>query len=703
MKRYSILCVCVLLCAVMLGCSAFSFVDNAETVATVPTEPAPHILPADYTFPRGTDIFGADVGSMTPSEACAAANAALQDYTIHVSVNGASRDLEGSDYHLSCTEEVITAYATALDAGEDTEGLLQVTYSEPLLQARLSRMADIPAQNATIVFNEETKLYELVPGAAGKHVDVAMAATVVGNAIRSLRPSINIRVAEYEDLPTISETSPQAIEALEDANNYLNIELTYNFTLDDGGVHSETLSQETLVSLLAFDKDLNRFVKSAALRHYIEDLNEKYGYRGVEGQFTTNKGVPTEFTVLYYAQALDMDALHEDMRRCLESNRNRTRFAPYLDTLIPSEIPYDGNYIEIDLSSQCLWLYQDGECILKTDIVTGCVANYWNTPTGVYDVNLKRRGAILVGADYETYVSYWMPFYRGYGLHDAYWRGRFGGNEYLYNGSHGCVNIPSENAKFIFNTISVGYPVILYGGATNKGPLQQSILGTDTYDTTIHTEPFLLDAFLAYGNSTLTYTSSDPSVATVAEDGTVTVHRTGSTQITVEFEETRYYTGATLEVTVNVEDPCGKVHTFGPWQQTKSPSCAEGEVSRVCEVCTKIERVAIPAIAEHIHEEWSETIEPDCVDGEESSNCTVCGFTATRVLPAEHSFRSWRQTTDPTCTTPGENTRVCRWCSFEETEVVPASGHDFSDDEEFCDDCDAKNPSYIPPKEEDDE
>ena len=62
----------------------------------------------------------------------------------------------------------------------------------------------------------------------------------------------------------------------------------------------------------------------------------------------------------------------------------------------------------------------------------------------------------LEGADYTTYVNFWMPFLGGYGLHDATWRGSFGGDIYHYDGSHGCVNLPYDAAAEIYDNISVG-------------------------------------------------------------------------------------------------------------------------------------------------------------------------------------------------------------------------------------------------------
>lgn len=55
-----------------------------------------------------------------------------------------------------------------------------------------------------------------------------------------------------------------------------------------------------------------------------------------------------------------------------------------------------------------------------------------------------------------------MPFNGGIGLHDANWRGSFGGTIYQTSGSHGCVNLPPDRAKILYGLVEKGMPVICY-------------------------------------------------------------------------------------------------------------------------------------------------------------------------------------------------------------------------------------------------
>lgn len=117
-----------------------------------------------------------------------------------------------------------------------------------------------------------------------------------------------------------------------------------------------------------------------------------------------------------------------------------------------------GTVIEVSISKQKIWYYKNGDLKLSADVVTG-TSGIHNTPTGTFKIRSKARGVYLVGADYRSYVNYWMPIYADIGLHDATWRSRFGGNIYTYNGSHGCINLPYNTAKWIYNNVPTGTTV----------------------------------------------------------------------------------------------------------------------------------------------------------------------------------------------------------------------------------------------------
>ena len=122
-----------------------------------------------------------------------------------------------------------------------------------------------------------------------------------------------------------------------------------------------------------------------------------------------------------------------------------------------------GKAIEVNLSSQSLLACQDGQVVFSTPITSGATGAGFPTITGQFAIYAKERSRYLNGAqygyNYNVYVDYWMPFTGGYGLHDADWRSAFGGADYYYGGSHGCVNMPKGAAAYLFGWAPVGTPV----------------------------------------------------------------------------------------------------------------------------------------------------------------------------------------------------------------------------------------------------
>lgn len=116
--------------------------------------------------------------------------------------------------------------------------------------------------------------------------------------------------------------------------------------------------------------------------------------------------------------------------------------------------------VVVDISSQKTYLYYDNKRQLTTDCVTGKPSS--PTYLGLYYVYYKQKNTRLTGPGYDEPVEVWMPFNGNIGLHDAYWRyGVFGGNIYMIDGSHGCVNLPKEAAHKIYDNVESGTPVLV--------------------------------------------------------------------------------------------------------------------------------------------------------------------------------------------------------------------------------------------------
>lgn len=131
--------------------------------------------------------------------------------------------------------------------------------------------------------------------------------------------------------------------------------------------------------------------------------------------------------------------------------------------------PYHTDCIEVSIPEQQVYVYKGELLVMQTPCVTGKVSTGTITPEGDYAIQAKvpdktLKGKNVDGTDYESFVHYWMPFHNwSYGLHDASWRGSFGGQIYQTGGSHGCVNLPTAAAAQLWGICYVGMPVHVHG------------------------------------------------------------------------------------------------------------------------------------------------------------------------------------------------------------------------------------------------
>ena len=112
-----------------------------------------------------------------------------------------------------------------------------------------------------------------------------------------------------------------------------------------------------------------------------------------------------------------------------------------------------GKQIVIDLSAQQAYAYEDGQLLRVFTVSTGLP----RTPTvqGDFHIYLKYSAQRMRGPGYDLPNVPWvMYFYQGYGLHGTYWHNNFGQPM-----SHGCVNMRTPEAEWLYNWAPIGTPV----------------------------------------------------------------------------------------------------------------------------------------------------------------------------------------------------------------------------------------------------
>jgi lipoprotein-anchoring transpeptidase ErfK/SrfK len=142
-------------------------------------------------------------------------------------------------------------------------------------------------------------------------------------------------------------------------------------------------------------------------------------------------------------------------QRLVIPNRSSTP-VPQPGPSVPPPAPgAAGKQIVVVLHEQKVYAYENGQLVHSSLASTG-IARY-PTPVGQYRIYTKYLSTLMTGPGYYLpNVPYTMYFYAGYGLHGTYWHNNFG-----HPMSHGCVNLPTPEARWFFEWAPVGTPVIV--------------------------------------------------------------------------------------------------------------------------------------------------------------------------------------------------------------------------------------------------
>ena len=118
--------------------------------------------------------------------------------------------------------------------------------------------------------------------------------------------------------------------------------------------------------------------------------------------------------------------------------------------------PTAGRWIDVDLTHQVLVAYDGTTPVFTTLVSSGLPGS--PTVTGTYHIYVKYLSTLMVGPGYYLpNVPYTMYFYEGYGIHGTYWHHNFG-----HPMSHGCLNVSTPDAAWLYGFASVGTPVVIH-------------------------------------------------------------------------------------------------------------------------------------------------------------------------------------------------------------------------------------------------
>ncbi|MDD6101837.1 MAG: L,D-transpeptidase family protein [Clostridiales bacterium] len=549
-----------------------------DTVNTVPTpDENPIAVPTmsnAKTFPEKTVLGGADISGKTFEESIKALKQKLNEYSVNAKIDTTSFVLKASDVGLTINKEFnIAKYYDYITADGEKK-------PEPLYNEKLFTFGDEKTVKANILkaynkakygdpeyvsketvnitkpdltFNKSTGKFELTDGKDFIKYDYTESLNTIYKACINYDKTVTAASKQTVTPKELASNVKNSSDITAKANTYLEPIIKISFTLSDGKTSYETISKEKLAAFVVYDKTKQTTsISKTKIEEYAKAVAKSHNKAGTEtAKFMTYSGSYITLDTKMGSETVNTKDLTSKIYNCVTNKKSDELKAVYiLDKTESGVVNFGGNYCEIDLTNQMVYVYKNGQLKVKSPCVSGRVSNGNYTPTGVYEIWLIQRDRYLIGPGYKSWVNYFIAFNRGIGFHDASWRSTFGGTQYIYNGSHGCINMPLKAVTTLYQNIEMGTKVVVYGGITKLSQKEQTWTGKTSYTMKASDKPLLIDRKAI--DAKLTYTSSNKNVCTVSDNGYITPVGAGTATITINSSATAIYKASTNKVTVTI-------------------------------------------------------------------------------------------------------------------------------------------------------
>ncbi|TYR80268.1 L,D-transpeptidase family protein [Priestia megaterium] len=430
-------------------------------------------------FNANIKINGINVSHLTDDEALKKLQTAVLTNEVYV---GNQLILDGKDTKMGFTEADLTEIKKLLKS--------QWTffpYFESKSYSLMPRKQD--QYRSEILKNEfEQKLISMnqnLKAPKDAHATLEKGKIIISKSIDGMQYDVTTLLKEYDKQKYISDirlNTTYILPIQEDSEVIKKevkklqelLQLTVDYKIQDQ-VYS--LKASELIKNASVSKDLKVTIDPANVTNKITEINNSQSTLGKNFTFKTHSGKVISVKGQGYGWALDVEKEAALVQKAFESGEKSVSAANIYGNGWNNEgygygtITNNGigdTYAEVSIKEQRIWLYRGGKLVLTTNVVTGKHSTQEDTSPGVWYILYKRtpytlRGSSAGNPNYSIKVDYWAPFTNsGQGFHDASWRNNWKSDAYLTAGSGGCVNVPPNVMKAVYDNLDTHEPVVVY-------------------------------------------------------------------------------------------------------------------------------------------------------------------------------------------------------------------------------------------------
>lgn len=448
----------------------------------------------------GTTVLGQDVAGQTPEEI--AALVAEQGEDVTVTVTAGDKVLEKSLADLGVSVDASATAQAAVDRDDSFTGVISSTWSgeyvvEPVVavdEAATAAFAKglVPEDrttpvDASVAFDEDAQTWTVEPGRDGQGVDPEpLVAAVVAQApalqdfaveqpIEKIAPAITTEEAEevVGSIATLLE-QPMSITGADGETHEVSAERRNDW------ISVEPAEEGQALAIAVDEESVREWVAARADQDAVEVENgiEQVDENGKVVKVVTEKqdGLKITNTEEIADQLITALKGITPLEAAFESSTVKAEVeqvdAPTpkkesdKEKSSPATPPSGEKWIDVNLSNKTVTAYVGDTPVWGPRAMVDGKEGY-ETVTGTYEIYLRYDLQDMTNAPFypEDHPKYyytedvpWVQyFHNGYGFHGAPWRSSFG-----YSGSHGCINMPVSDAKWLYDWASIGTKTVVH-------------------------------------------------------------------------------------------------------------------------------------------------------------------------------------------------------------------------------------------------
>ncbi len=429
--------------AVVLGGAAF-----ASTVLIAP----------------GTTVAGIPVGLMTPGMAAETISARLADTEVTLTGAGDDAVVTGADLGASLDASALADQAFA----ERPAWNLSTWMGDPIAAditldpeaADHALRAAVPASfedpvEATVTFDKKSGTYVTTPAEPGTGIDVTALSAAFADATAKGETTLTYSGDAVEAPASI--TTEEATAAAEKLNGMLS---SIGFYVDkERTVPVKPAVAASWLTVEDVDGELKITADQAAIQNVVDTLPKAVNREVVNATTITDSG----------GNVLKALTEGKDGRTLGDTSEVASEFAAQLAEgdavykLTVDSVPFETTAlfrrIEVDLSEQRTYLYENEKLVKSWAISSGLPGSptdqgRFRVYAQLYSQNMGREDTTVAPFYYQPNVPYVSYYNADEAFHGAYWHNDFGRQR-----SHGCVNMPVDAARFVYEWATKGTEV----------------------------------------------------------------------------------------------------------------------------------------------------------------------------------------------------------------------------------------------------